>query len=284
METGKITRQLCAATLGSKSKQRAAQISAAILVGFIALTSAPVRSEKACDAVSKAGLEEALGHILGKGVQVPLAVSDAVADYLTNPDDKKFSAAMNALANGAVGIAVPGAGWAFVGGKLVFAGVDYTIEEAKALQLDAFLCEAGGLIDVSFFQFPGVQRLANGIDCRNFTEKIKTIDDFVKLETQFKIYKTYVLGLGPIKLGGKENVDSYSEILDNEWKIITTTWKIKVGAALIEKLSADLIREAEAFKAKQSCTAGGTGGTTTTGGDKEPQMTVGAAQLIWGME
>ena len=252
------------------------RIGVAIIALLIALSPSTVRSEseKACDTVKNAALEAALSKLWGNEVQVPLAVSAAVKEYLDNPDDKKFNAATNALANGALGLFVPGAGWSMVAGKLTIDSVEYTIDTARALQLDGYLCNGGGFLETSFFQFGDVQTIWSGINCDNYADKITTLKDFAKLEEKFKKYKDYVLSRGTIGKPGDPNYESYSTILDEEWKILERNWKAKVGAALIEKLRTDLIREAEAFKAKQACKVDPAVGASEpkTGGGKHFQL------------
>ncbi len=197
-----------------------------------------------CGDVYRAGLE---AYAKTKPyLKVGKAASKAWDAYVKAPDDDKLEAVLESLADSAAGILIPGYGRIQKGGKLYIQGVEYTIAAAKEAQLDAFLCggaSAGeSLAGFGFFQTNGAQAIAPGIDCRNFSEKVTTLEDFARLETLFKGFYTRQF----LELGGPQNRENYQRILNEEWEIVDRTWKAKVAAGIYEKLRADLIREAQA--------------------------------------
>ena len=233
--------------------------------------------QNACDtatnAVTKAVLEQMLEEIIGKGVAPVLAASDAVLDYLTTADDKKLDTALTTLANGSLAIACPGCGIAMTAGGLTRGGITITIDEAKALQLDAFLCgtTTWGLLQMEgFFNTGGAQAIAPGVTCENFADRITDLRDFARLRDLFRgDYSRRVH-----EMGGRQNRDANQALLDSAWAKV----ELRLGARLYERLRAELARQAVELKKKEAC-ADGTG---TAGGDTPGPGTFGPPQRSFG--
>lgn len=248
-------------------------IGAVALLGAATFGPTSVMAQNACDAVTKAVLETMLEEIVGERVGPVLAASDAVLDYLTTADDKKLDTALTTLANGSLAIACPGCGVAMTAGGLTVGGVTYTIDEAKALQLDAFLCgtTTWGLLQMEgFFKTGGAQTIAPGVTCENFADRITNLRDFAKLRDYFRGgYSRSVH-----EMGGSQNRDANQALLDGAWAKV----EFRLGARLYDRLRAELVRQAIELKEKQGC-ADGAG---TAGGDTPVPGAFGPPQRRFG--
>ncbi len=162
--------------------------------------------------------------------------------YVAAPDDEKLEAVMFELGMGGAGLSVPGLGILIKTGRIYIDGVEYTVDEARRMQIDAFLCGgvSGGerLPGPGFFETRGAQQISPGITCDNFAERIETADQFQRLESLFRGFYTRNL----LELGGRQNRDAYRQVLDEQWAKVTTAWKVRMGARLLDGLKSDLAR------------------------------------------
>lgn len=209
-----------------------------------------------CDTVAQEGLKKILGAF-GIDTDVTDVAYEAAAEYLKNPDDAKLGAAMNSLTQGVAGLVFPEYGVALKAGQVVVGGVNYTIEEAQELQLDAFTCGGfsyGSAFNaVDFWSLNAVQQKVKGLNCRNFADRVQTLQQMAELKSIWDGYYTRQL----LEMGGRQNEEDLRFKLYKAWSKLDEQWRIKTGAQLYYKLGAALRIEARRLQENppKSCPA-----------------------------
>src|SRR5262249_8560863 len=148
------------------------------------------------------------------------------------------------------------------GGEIVVDGVNYTIEQAKAQQLRAYLCGAASFgevfTQVDFWSLNAVQQKSPGINCDNFAQHVTSAEQLKGLEDIWKGYYTQQL----VEIGGPQNKAEITTILQAGWSALERDWKLYWTAKAYDDLRAELARQAKAAAENPGCASQ----TTTAGG------------------
>jgi hypothetical protein len=176
-------------------------------------------------------------------------VKAALDAYFDAPDGKKLDAAAKSIAESGIKFAFgPGAGILITAGKFSYDGVEWTMEEAARLRVDAQICGTvafGEQVPMpALFKDAGVQAIAPGVTCENFGEWVNTPEKFQRLQEHYKGHFTRTfLGLHPRSLWPEKQA-----ILDSVWKEINRIWHVREADRQLKKLQLDLMRKAEALQ------------------------------------
>lgn len=235
-------------TLGRFVGRLLSSLSGAVLCATPVL--AESKLEDGCDQATQEAVET-IAEKYGFGAFEPAsAIYSIMKAYLSAPDAQKYDELLKAIREEGAGLVIPGFDVVRAGGTIVVGGVEYTIQQAQAAQLDAFLCGGGDLLAEGFFKIGGAQAIVPGITCENFAEKITTIEQLNRFKVLFDGFYTNSV----VEFGGRQNDERYREILRDEWSLLERTWKARTGARLYQNLLDDLVREAERAKARAACT------------------------------
>ena len=280
----------------------------ALALAFAIPLSQPARSNALCDAIAIQAAKQMAKYLAGRGAGLdPVYTSDldlgaepsglikadrigavkaafvainALAAYIKTPGDEAFNTAMNALANGTAGLVFTPYGLALKAGKMVVAGVEYTVDAGESGRMQAALCGGASFNDafsvLSFFDLNAVKQLSPGLTCDNFGDRGGDRQKLAALKALWDGFYARTLR----EIEGEQNRESVDRKLSEGWATLELKWKLQQGAKLYAEVRGEIDRQARELAANKQCVEG----VAVDPAVEAKQKVEGPASLAWSME